>query len=70
MPKPDETAESVGRTEQPSASPRTDEGAATVVDVHRVRQRAYERFQMRGGEPGHDQEDWFEAERELKGGTE
>jgi hypothetical protein len=30
-----------------------------------VARRAYERFQMRGGEHGHDQEDWFEAEREL-----
>jgi hypothetical protein len=27
--------------------------------------RAYERFQIRGGEHGRDQEDWFEAEREL-----
>ncbi len=30
-----------------------------------IAQRAYERFRMRGGEHGHDQEDWFEAEREL-----
>ena len=32
----------------------------------RVARRAYERFQLRGSEHGHDQEDWFEAERELK----
>ncbi len=30
-----------------------------------VARRAYERFQMRGSEHGRDQEDWFEAEREL-----
>ena len=30
-----------------------------------IARRAYERFQMRGGEHGRDQEDWFEAEREL-----
>jgi hypothetical protein len=33
-----------------------------------IAQRAYERFVTRGGEHGHDQEDWFEAERELTGG--
>ncbi len=31
-----------------------------------VARRAYFRFLQRGGEPGHDQEDWFEAERELR----
>jgi hypothetical protein len=30
-----------------------------------IARRAYERFQERGGEHGRDQEDWFEAEREL-----
>jgi hypothetical protein len=38
-------------------------------DQQRIAQRAYERFQQRGGEPGRDQEDWFEAEREVKGTT-
>ena len=31
----------------------------------RVAERAYERFRMRGGEHGRDQEDWFDAERDL-----
>jgi hypothetical protein len=31
----------------------------------RIARRAYERFQMRGGEHGRDQDDWLEAEREL-----
>ncbi len=31
-----------------------------------IARRAYFRFLQRGGEPGRDQEDWFEAERELK----
>jgi hypothetical protein len=30
-----------------------------------ISRRAYERFQMRGGEHGRDQDDWLEAEREL-----
>jgi hypothetical protein len=37
-------------------------------DVERQRliaQRAYELFEARGGEPGHDQADWFEAERQI-----
>lgn len=41
-----------------SASPSADEIAA----------RAYERYQSRGGEDGHDIDDWLEAERELREG--
>jgi hypothetical protein len=36
-------------------------------DPETVARRAYERFQARGAEHGRDQEDWFEAERELRG---
>jgi hypothetical protein len=32
----------------------------------RVSQKAYELFQRRGGEPGHDLEDWLEAERLIR----
>ena len=28
--------------------------------------RAYDLFEARGGEPGHDHEDWLEAERQLQ----
>jgi len=31
-----------------------------------VRRRAYEIYQARGGEPGHEREDWDQAERELR----
>ena len=34
--------------------------------AERIARRAYERFQLRGGAHGHDQEDWFEAEREIR----
>jgi hypothetical protein len=34
-------------------------------DRDQIASRAYERFQSRGGEHGRDQEDWFEAEREV-----
>ena len=35
-------------------------------DADRIAQRAYERYEARGREDGHDMEDWFEAERELR----
>ncbi len=31
-----------------------------------VATRAFELFEARGGEPGRDHEDWFEAERQLR----
>ena len=33
---------------------------------HDIAFRAYERFVERGGEHGHDREDWLVAERELR----
>jgi hypothetical protein len=38
---------------------------SSAVDQDLVAQRAYERYQQRGSEHGRDQQDWFEAEREL-----
>ncbi len=31
-----------------------------------IARRAYQLFEERGGEPGHEWEDWFRAERELE----
>jgi hypothetical protein len=33
---------------------------------HEIRQRAYEIFILRGEEPGSEQADWEQAERELR----
>ena len=33
---------------------------------HIIRERAYELFEARGGQPGHDLDDWLQAEREVK----
>ena len=33
-----------------------------------VERRAYELYEARGGEPGHDWDDWLQAERELAAG--
>jgi len=43
------------------------EAAVPPVEEERVAQRAYQRFEERGGEHGRDVEDWLEAERELRG---
>ena len=38
----------------------------TEADVQEsIRSRAYQLFEERGGEPGHDVEDWLEAEAEV-----
>ena|SRR2546422_9775047 len=34
-------------------------------DEDRIRQRAYEIHKTRGGGPGHELDDWLQAEREL-----
>ena len=33
--------------------------------VESIARRAYERFQMRGGEHGRDEDDWLAAEQEM-----
>ena len=39
---------------------------APFVEPETVSRRAYELFQERGREPGHELDDWLRAERELK----
>ena len=36
-------------------------------EPEQVAQRAYERYQKRGGHHGGDQDDWYAAEQELSG---
>lgn len=33
--------------------------------VERIRQRAYELYEARGGEPGHEIDDWLQSEAEV-----
>jgi len=35
------------------------------TDSKTIEVRAYELYEQRGGEPGHELEDWLEAEREI-----
>jgi hypothetical protein len=39
----------------------------TNVDQEAVQRRAYELYEKRGREDGHDWDDWLAAERELRG---
>ena len=42
-------------------------GTSAGAPSNLIAQRAYQRFEQRGREHGHDLEDWLEAERELTG---
>jgi hypothetical protein len=46
-------------------------GRAEIEDSveEQIRTRAYELFEARGREEGHDLEDWIEAEAEITGTT-
>ena len=58
MPNPTKTTSISGRT------------AAEADREEQVRLRAYELYVARGGEDGHDLEDWLEAEAEIYGRSE
>jgi hypothetical protein len=34
-------------------------------ETTRIRERAYELYESRGRKPGHDEQDWLRAEREI-----
>ena len=63
------TASAQPETSAPQNAPPP---AATEPAAHegleaKIARRAYERYETRGREPGRDQDDWFEAEREVLG---
>ena len=39
--------------------------AQDVALQHKIRSRAYELYQQRGGENGHELDDWLQAESEM-----
>lgn len=47
--------------------PPIPEAQSPTVNGADIARRAYDRYLARGGEPGHDVEDWLQAERELQG---
>jgi len=57
----DKRKKTIGKTVAPKLVTR---GEPTIEDIA---VRAHERFVERGGEHGHDVEDWLAAETELRG---
>ena len=50
--------------ERPGVTSPGNEGQSVSEEV--IRARAYDLHQQRGGQHGHDWDDWFRAERELR----
>jgi hypothetical protein len=59
------------RAQTPATSKPKETGssAAPTGVSDRIAQRAYEIWMQSGRPNGHDQEHWFQAERELRGGA-
>jgi hypothetical protein len=51
--------------EQLGAETQEEDRLLDSMREERIRRRAYEIYLERGGEPGHDWEDWLQAEREI-----
>ena len=49
-----------------SSVPNELDGLAIELSHEEIANRAYQLYEARGGEHGHDLQDWFQAERELR----
>jgi Protein of unknown function (DUF2934) len=54
-----------GEALQPGAEAQEQDRLPGSTREESIRRRAYELYLARGEEPGHDLEDWLQAEREL-----
>ena len=51
----------------PNSSPRPYESYELTDEIRdRIAQKAYELFELRGREPGHEEEDWLKAEQIIR----
>ena len=57
-----EESQATSASQQEAVNP----SAAGSPRLEEIRIRAYEIYMERGGQPGHDLEDWLQAERELE----
>jgi DUF2934 family protein len=53
--------------EPPTLTPKSDEPTVLIPIEQQIQQRAYELYEQRGRTDGHELDDWFQAEREVKG---
>jgi hypothetical protein len=59
-------------TESQAPFTQTQGGEVSAENAARdeeIRRRAYEIYLQRGKQPGHELDDWLQAEREIEGGT-
>ena len=56
---------SVARETMASLKNQADKMSVSAPTAEEIAQRAFEIFLARGGEPGHDLDDWLQAEAEL-----
>ena len=54
------------RRQDEEATPGDQTTSSRIVEREEIARRAYERFEGRGREPGHDVEDWLQAENDLR----
>ena len=66
MAKPASSKTKRTETAAGASTPPGPNGSALVTDVG-IARRAYDLYLARGCEPGHDVEDWLQAERDLRG---
>ena len=55
----------IASTSQIALVPEVKKNSSSVDIEAEIRRRAYELYQERGGTPGHEDEDWLVAEREI-----
>jgi hypothetical protein len=55
-----------GKNKASGAAGRKASAEAASPSSEEIARRAYEIFLARGGEPGHETEDWLQAEKELR----
>lgn len=48
-------------------APKSDEPPVLIPIEQKIRQRAYELYELHRRTDGHDLDDWLQAEREIKG---
>ncbi len=50
----------------PDPAPPEAQDIGAAAREHRIAEAAYYRYLKRGAQPGHDLDDWLQAERELR----
>lgn len=53
--------------DSPRGTAHATDAAQQQAESEQVARRAYELYERRGGEHGHDWDDWFRAEEEIRG---